>query len=641
MNPAGADGVLGYTDPLHDGSDDDFHEQSLVGSFHGGSLAPILNATTGLPAFPKAVLTADTAQSPAIDRGAASDAFSSEPAPNGGFINLGTYGNTAQASESLAQYVQVLRPSGGQVWPKGATFTILWRSQDTAGQVKIELLQQGNPTPILTIAASVPNSGSYSWTIPSGLTPAGNYLVRVTRKDAIGASGTSGSPISIVPPVNIYYVNDGTVNPSGDWTTAPGNDANDGLSPATPKASISAILVTYTPGYGDIIRVDAGTYNLSSNIAIPLADSGVTIIGYNDPAHPDRQAVINRGDQNGGSYDFELTGGNDVTLDHLGITGGYAGVEANDTGSQRLTVSNSEIYGNADFGIQLYGYTLTDAHIINNRVHDNGFYAGISVGSGAGFVITGNTAYNNNGTGIQASPGTGIAGYTVTGNTAYGNRDGINAGGTGTLVADNTTYDNSEAGIIVGYQTVAEGNTAYGQLGSGSYGIEVAGGEAQDNVVFDNYNGFVGSGTFTSNRIYDNVASGLSVGGNSSVVGNQVYDNAIGLQGSASGAGVFTNNLIYANTTLGVGIHGTYGILFANNTVYELTGDALAVDSSVSSMQVKSNILWAVTGTDITVAPDSEVGFTSDYNDLVTANGNILGAGRAATSATGSTGFTS
>ncbi len=146
-----------------------------------------------------------------------------------------------------------------------------------------------------------------------------------------------------------------------------------------------------------------------------------------------------------------------------------------------------------------------------------------------------------------------------------------------------------------------------------------------DNIVFDNYNGLVGSGTFTSNRSYDNIASGLSVGGNSTVVGNQIYDNAIGIQGSASGGGVFTNNLIYANTTLGVGIHGTYGILFANNTVYDLTGDALAVDSSASSVQIKSNILWAVTGTDITVAPDSEIGFTSDYNDLVTAGGNVLG----------------
>ena len=353
-----------------------------MGSAHGGSLAPVLSQTTGLPTFPKAVLTVDAAQSPAIDRGNPGDPYAAEPSPSGGYINLGTYGNTAQASESLAQYVQVLRPSGGEVWPKGATFTILWRSQDTVGQVKIELLQQGNSTPVLTIAASAPNSGSYSWTVPNSLAPASNYLIRVTRKDSTGAAGTSGSTLSIVPPVNVYYVNDGTVNSMRRLDNRPGNDANDGLSPATPKASISAILVTYQPGAGDIIRVDAGTYNLSSNIAIPPADSGVTTDVKNDPAHPDRNAVIDRGNQNFGSYAFELTGGNDVTLDHLAITGAYAGIEAADTGSQRLTISNSEVYANADYGIQLTGYTIIGAHIIDNRVHDNGFYAGIAVGNG-------------------------------------------------------------------------------------------------------------------------------------------------------------------------------------------------------------------------------------------------------------------
>ena len=178
----------------------------------------------------------------------------------------------------------------------------------------------------------------------------------------------------------------------------------------------------------------------------------------------------------------------------------------------------------------------------------------------------------------------------------------------------------------MGYQTLAENNTVYGQLGSGSYGIDVSGGEALDNIVFDNYNGIVGGGSFTSNRIYGNIASGINTGGNSTVVGNQVYDNAIGIQASASGGGIFTNNLVYANTTLGVGIHGVNGFLFANNTVYQLTGDALAVDSSASSVQIKNNILWAQAGHDIIVSADSsELNFQSDYNDLYTTGSGILG----------------
>src|SRR5439155_26227783 len=197
-----------------------------------------------------------------------------------------------QASESPTVYVLVLRPSGGEAWPKGRAFPIRWRSHDTQGTVRIELLQQGAANPVLTIADGVANSGSYSWTIPGTLAPASNYLVRVTRKDASQASANSPAPFIISPPANVFYVNDGTVNP-GDWTTAPGNDANDGLTPATPKTSIQAILNAYHPSYGDTIRVDAGIYDLSSNVQIPAAGSGVTIVGYNDPAYPDRRTVLN------------------------------------------------------------------------------------------------------------------------------------------------------------------------------------------------------------------------------------------------------------------------------------------------------------------------------------------------------------
>ena len=38
---------------------------------------------------------------------------------------------------------------------------------------------------------------------------------------------------------------------------------------------------------GNIIMVDAGTYNLNSDIILTLADSGVTIEGYNSCHIPD------------------------------------------------------------------------------------------------------------------------------------------------------------------------------------------------------------------------------------------------------------------------------------------------------------------------------------------------------------------
>ena len=91
VNPAGPDGNLGYVSPSSDGSDDDFHEQSLYGSDHGGSLAPALSAASGLPVALLGTYTIDTAESPAIDRGGPTDSFGNEPAPNGGYVNIGVW----------------------------------------------------------------------------------------------------------------------------------------------------------------------------------------------------------------------------------------------------------------------------------------------------------------------------------------------------------------------------------------------------------------------------------------------------------------------------------------------------------------------------------------------------------------------
>jgi uncharacterized repeat protein (TIGR01451 family) len=627
VSPVGADGVLGYSDASHDGRDDDFHEQSLYGSFHGGALAPVLSTTTGLPIFAAATLTTDTSQSPAIDRGGDGDTFVSEPAPNGGFVNLGAYGNTAQASESPADYVLVLRPSGGETWPQGNTFPIRWRSQDTLGQVEIDLLGPQDPTPVLTIAASAPNTGTYSWTVPATLAAPASYRVRITRLDGSMTAGTSPAPFSIAPPVKVYYVNDGTVNP-GDWTTATGDDNNDGITPDTPKASIQAVLNSYHPGYGDIIRVDAGTYNLSSSVQIPAADSGVTIVGYNDPAYANRRAVLDRGNQGSSIYTIALTGGNDVTLDHLAVTGGQAGIGANDTGSQRLTVSNSEVYGNGSFGIYLFGPSgqIQGATITGNRLHDNnqtsagdGLYAQY-VGA---VTATDNIVYNQSyGIYIIAS---GRAGATITHNTAYGNVDGVLAYGAGTVVSGNTAYNNTSSGIVLGDAALAVNNTVYGQTGNQASGISMSGGESRQNVVFDNFYGIIGSGLVDNNRVFHNSAFGIVVSGDGTVSGNTVYANPYGIVGQSAYVGPYIlNNLVYASTVAGITIHNA-GSPVTNNTVYQAAGDALVVDQASRNIQVENNILWAVTGHDLVVAPDSENGFVSDYNDLVVANGNFMG----------------
>ena len=284
----GADGVLGYSSATNDGRDDDFHEKSAFGSFRSVSFAPVATANgLGLPIF----LTnpsnpvADATTSALIDRGNASDAFSAEPAPNGGFINIGAYGGTNQASISPVEYVTVTTPDGGEVWPQSQVFPIRWRSHNTSSTYTIDLLRNGNATPVATIATNAPSTGVFNWTIPGTIPAASDYLIRVSRNDNPSLADVSNAPFSISTPINRYYVNDNTVQ-ADDITTAVGNDANSGLDPAHPKSSISAIINAYTMKSGDTILVDAGTYNFSTTLVLNAAASGIRIEGYNNPSFP-------------------------------------------------------------------------------------------------------------------------------------------------------------------------------------------------------------------------------------------------------------------------------------------------------------------------------------------------------------------
>src|SRR4029077_14478666 len=142
--------------------------------------------------------------------------------------------------------------------------------------VNINLLQAGSSTPVLSIAQGIPDNGEYDWTIPESLTPANNYVVQITRADDATVTGASNRQFIVAPPVHVFYINDGTVQP-GDWTTAPGDDNNDGLTPATPMASLSALFQRYQFHQGDVIKVDNGVYSLSTNILIAAGQSGLTI----------------------------------------------------------------------------------------------------------------------------------------------------------------------------------------------------------------------------------------------------------------------------------------------------------------------------------------------------------------------------
>ena len=79
-------------------------------------------------------------------------------------------------------------------------------------------MQTGNPIPVATIAAAVPDSGQYDWLVPNTIPPANDYRIRVTRNDFPTVTDDSDLPLRITAPISVYYVNDGAVE-AGDITT--------------------------------------------------------------------------------------------------------------------------------------------------------------------------------------------------------------------------------------------------------------------------------------------------------------------------------------------------------------------------------------------------------------------------------------
>lgn len=181
-------------DPLFVGGGD-YHLQSAGGRWNGSAWV------------------ADTGTSHCIDAGDPASAYANEPAPNGGRINLGCYGNTAEASKS----------AGGS--PPVATYTITVSASPAAGGTVSGGCSVGTGTSVTVTATANADYRFVKWTEGGKqVSTSASYTFSATSNRTLVAIFESTTPYDpptppVTPPAPVTEVSSGesvtTVNIEG------------------------------------------------------------------------------------------------------------------------------------------------------------------------------------------------------------------------------------------------------------------------------------------------------------------------------------------------------------------------------------------------------------------------------------------
>ena len=239
-----------------------------------------LDSTTGWWNESTGMFESGVANSPCIDAGNPATPYAREELPNGSRLNLGAYGNTPFASKSSRDnYVVAVSPGDGGavtgavrlVWaaPYGHTGTVSLFYRDGDGNW-------------VEIASGIPaGDGAWTW---EGATNLNLFSTLWKVVDSEGNESVAETAFDVRNRPQEFFVNDATVEVPG-YCTAAGNDANDGLSAATPKATLAALLAAYDLEPGDTVYVDRGRYPLSATTRLIWSAGGnqanpVRIVGY-------------------------------------------------------------------------------------------------------------------------------------------------------------------------------------------------------------------------------------------------------------------------------------------------------------------------------------------------------------------------
>jgi hypothetical protein len=343
-----------------------------------------------------------------------------------------------------------------------------------------------------------------------------------------------------------YYVND--VSTIGDfYCTAIGNNSNNGLSPSSPKATLTNLLTTYSGliTSGDIIRIDAGTFN---DVNLVLNIAGISITG----AGPAKTIFDNAGASSDANRLFEIAA-NNITIEGIYIIG----------------------YNNGTGGASAIQVSSVNGIILNNVLTDENRPGGGS----ATIVIDGGSSVTFNGGGSNCNSSGSVAGGGVNiegngnnvtfNNYSFSNNSKDFQGGSGLyILGNNTTNVNVTNSIFADNRNTSEG----GAIFISGANLSVSG------SCFSNNSTFAGSGPKYGGAV--TVGRGATVSFTNCTFTNNSVSNsgnggAIAINTSLAGSGntatvnlttcTFTNN---SSSSSGNHIYARVG--FSNQAIFNI-----------------------------------------------------------------------
>ena len=190
-------------------------------------------------------------------------------------------------SVSIPPSVTVGSPDGGEHWKVGTSQNIEWTATDNVGvtSIDIEYSTDGGAT-YRTIATSIPNNGTYCWTVPDTLS--GTCRVKVIARDAAGNTGwdVSDGDFTTAQPTTTGDSDDGDSSNGGGGggiIHTPTPSPTPTASPVTPSATTTPAeeeipAETATPTPAPTPTQAPTTPSLPSPIPSPIAAIVIVVI---------------------------------------------------------------------------------------------------------------------------------------------------------------------------------------------------------------------------------------------------------------------------------------------------------------------------------------------------------------------------